>query len=134
MKYISEPKPAAAQPHPNTNMMTNAMQRRSHPARRTEPSGFSRPQAKNSQNAQRNYERYLVLARAEALTGDRIAAENYFQHAEHFFRSMEENTNEERQAGSVRIEAHGSGPPSVAAGGARGETSDTVKANRRISG
>jgi hypothetical protein len=33
------------------------------------------------------------LARAEALTGDRIVAENYFQHAEHYFRSMGENPN-----------------------------------------
>ncbi len=50
--------------------------------------GFATSNARDPQNAQRNYERYLVLARAEALTGDRIAAENYFQHAEHYFRSM----------------------------------------------
>lgn len=69
------------------------MSRRSQPAKRNEPSGFPRPQARNSQSAQRNYERYLVPARAEALTGDQIAAENYFQHAEHYFRSMGENAN-----------------------------------------
>jgi hypothetical protein len=40
------------------------------------------------QNAQRNYERYLALARAEALNGDVVGAENYYQHAEHYFRSM----------------------------------------------
>ncbi|MET4260702.1 hypothetical protein ABIC09_005665 [Bradyrhizobium sp. S3.12.5] len=45
----------------------------------------------SSRNAQRHYERYLALARAEALKGDRIAAENYFQHAEHYLRSMREN-------------------------------------------
>ena len=61
-------------------------------------SGLPRPQARNRQNAQGNYQRYLDLARAEALTGDRIAAENYFQHAEHYFRSMQENANQERQA------------------------------------
>jgi hypothetical protein len=93
MKYISEPKPTAAQPHPNAKVMTNAMPRSSHPARRNEPSGFPRPQAMNAQNAQRNYERYLAMARAEALTGDRIVAENYFQHAEHYFRSLGENPN-----------------------------------------
>jgi hypothetical protein len=71
--------------------MTNAMPRRSQAARRIEPSGFPRSQARNAQNAQRNYERYLALARIEALTGDRIVAENYLQHAEHFFRSMGEN-------------------------------------------
>ncbi|QQO37523.1 DUF4167 domain-containing protein [Bradyrhizobium diazoefficiens] len=43
------------------------------------------------QDPRRNYERYLALARAEALAGDRIAAENYFQHAEHYFRSMHRN-------------------------------------------
>jgi hypothetical protein len=93
MKNIPELQPTAAQPRPNTKIMTNAMSRRPQPAKRNEPSGFPRTQARNSQNAQRNYERYLVLARAEALTGDRIAAENYFQHAEHYFRSMGENAN-----------------------------------------
>jgi hypothetical protein len=48
----------------------------------------NRPEQKGSQNAQRNYERYIALARAEALAGDIIAAENYYQHAEHYYRSM----------------------------------------------
>jgi hypothetical protein len=43
---------------------------------------------KNSQNAQRSYERYLALARAEAQIGNTIGAENYYQYAEHYFRSM----------------------------------------------
>jgi len=55
--------------------------------------GSSAPKARNPQHFQRNYERYLALARTEALTGDRILAENYFQHAEHYFRSMDENPN-----------------------------------------
>jgi hypothetical protein len=59
--------------------------------RRTESSGS--PRMRSFQNSQRNYERYLVLARAEALSGDRIAAENYFQHVVHYLRSMQENAN-----------------------------------------
>ena len=51
-------------------------------------SSAARPEPKGPQNAQRSYERYLALARAEALSGDMIGAENYYQHAEHFFRSM----------------------------------------------
>jgi uncharacterized protein DUF4167 len=51
-------------------------------------SGAGRPQQKSSQNAQRNYERYLALARAEAQIGNTVAAENYYQYAEHYFRSM----------------------------------------------
>jgi hypothetical protein len=43
---------------------------------------------KSSQNAQRNYERYLALARAEAQLGNTVGAENYYQYAEHYFRSM----------------------------------------------
>ena len=48
----------------------------------------ARPLPKNSQNAQRNYERYMELARAEALAGNTVGAENYYQHAEHYFRTM----------------------------------------------
>jgi Domain of unknown function (DUF4167) len=51
-------------------------------------SGGGRPQPNGSQNAQRNYERYLALAQAQALSGDVIGAENYYQHAEHYFRAM----------------------------------------------
>ena len=53
--------------------------------------GHRKPPAsepKGSHNAQRTYERYLALAQAEAQTGDRVAAENYYQYAEHYFRSM----------------------------------------------
>ena len=38
-----------------------------------------------SANAGRSYERYVVLARAAALTGDTIETENLHQHAEHYF-------------------------------------------------
>jgi hypothetical protein len=51
-------------------------------------SNASRSEPKNSQNAQRNYERYLALARAESQIGNTIGAENYYQYAEHYFRSM----------------------------------------------
>jgi hypothetical protein len=44
------------------------------------------------QNAQRNYERYIALAQAEARAGNAITAENYYQHAEHYFRSMSQDS------------------------------------------
>ena len=34
-----------------------------------------------SHNARRNYDRYVALAQAELQAGDRVAAENYYQHA-----------------------------------------------------
>jgi hypothetical protein len=48
----------------------------------------ARPQQRNSQSAQKNYERYMELARTEALAGNTVGAENYYQHAEHYFRTM----------------------------------------------
>jgi hypothetical protein len=51
-------------------------------------SNGAEPRSKGSQNAQKNYERLLSLARVEAQAGKLIGAENYYQHAEHYFRSM----------------------------------------------
>jgi hypothetical protein len=51
-------------------------------------SSAARPEPNGSQNAQRNYERYLALARAEALISNTVGAENYYQYAEHYYRSM----------------------------------------------
>ena len=51
-------------------------------------SSAARPEPIGSQNARRNYERYLALARAEAQNGNTVGAENYYQYAEHYFRSM----------------------------------------------
>ena len=51
-------------------------------------SSAARPEPIGSQNARRNYERYLALARAEAQAGNSVGAENYYQYAEHYFRSM----------------------------------------------
>ena len=60
-------------------------------------SNGSRPvrhQSNSSTNAKRNYERYIELARAAALTGDRVETENYCQHAEHYWRLMRETADE----------------------------------------
>jgi hypothetical protein len=51
----------------------------------------ARPQLHGSQSAQRSYARYLALAQEEARSGNVVGAENYYQHAEHFFRLMSSN-------------------------------------------
>lgn len=92
MKALCELKPAAAQLLPVIKTASLAMPQRS----QTGKSGvarFPRPRLPSPQNAQRNYERYLELARAEMLRGDQIAAENYLQHAEHYLRSMREHAH-----------------------------------------
>jgi Domain of unknown function (DUF4167) len=51
----------------------------------------ARPQLNGSHSAQRSYERYLALGQEEARSGNVVAAENYYQHAEHYFRLMSSN-------------------------------------------
>lgn len=40
------------------------------------------------QSARLNYERYLTRAQAEARSGNLVEAENCYQHAEHYFRAI----------------------------------------------
>jgi uncharacterized protein DUF4167 len=51
-------------------------------------SNGDRPNANAFASAQRNYERYIALAQEEARSGNIVAAENYYQHAEHYYRTM----------------------------------------------
>ena len=44
-------------------------------------------------NAHQVYEKYLALARDANSSGDRIAAEGYFQFAEHYFRVLNDSTD-----------------------------------------
>jgi len=41
-------------------------------------------------NAKARYEEYIALARAAARTGDAVEIENYYQHAEHYYRLSKE--------------------------------------------
>jgi Domain of unknown function (DUF4167) len=50
-----------------------------------------RSKPNGSGSAQRNYERYIALAQEEARSGNIVAAENYYQHAEHYYRSMSQD-------------------------------------------
>ena len=44
-------------------------------------------------NAYQVFEKYLALARDAQSAGDRIAAENYYQHAEHYYRIINANND-----------------------------------------
>jgi hypothetical protein len=48
----------------------------------------SGPEVKIRGTASHIYEKYLQLARDANASGDRVMAENYLQHAEHYFRIM----------------------------------------------
>jgi Domain of unknown function (DUF4167) len=65
----------------------NRQQKRQYAGRSQQrPSSPPRADLQDSHNARRNYDRYVALAQAELQAGDRVAAENYYQHAEHYFR------------------------------------------------
>jgi hypothetical protein len=57
-----------------------------HKARLNPDAGRKRRQASGDWKQRRD--RYLALAQAAASAGDAIEAENYYQHAEHYFRLM----------------------------------------------
>ena len=48
---------------------------------------------RNNHNATKLIEKYSSLAREALTNGDKILSENYFQHAEHFIRVLEEKNN-----------------------------------------
>ncbi len=53
------------------------------------------PEVRVRGNAQQVVEKYLALARDANTAGDRITAESYFQHAEHYYRLMTANGGHE---------------------------------------
>ena len=51
-------------------------------------------------NAWQVHEKYLALARDANITGDRISAENFFQHAEHYYRIVNAKEEQDSARGS----------------------------------
>ena len=74
--------------HGTQNRNQGPPRRRPPPARQN--NALRQRQNGSSGNAHRNYERYVGLAREAAQRGDPIEAENYYQHAEHYFRMTRE--------------------------------------------
>lgn len=80
---------------PTTPLMTTyqrADTRTFSPRSSRSTSKSTRPRPDQGVNAKARYAKYVELARASALTGDAVETENYYQHAEHYFRVMREPT------------------------------------------
>jgi Domain of unknown function (DUF4167) len=73
---------------------------RPRPPHRSQNFESNGPSVKIRGNAYQVFERYLAMAREAQTSGDRVAAENLFQHAEHYFRVM--NAQGEGQQGQPR--------------------------------
>jgi hypothetical protein len=76
------------------------------------------PNIKIRGNAYQVFERYVALAREAAASGDRITAENLYQHAEHYFRVMNANGEANSQGGAP---PRPTTPADAELGGAEGE-------------
>ena len=68
---------------------------------RITPNAFSNNERRNNfrstQSAEKLLEKYNALAKEALSSGDRILSENYFQHAEHFSRIIDDkNKNQNR--------------------------------------
>jgi hypothetical protein len=87
-------------PNNPNNPNQNPNQQRQRGPHRVQSFDSSGPSVKIRGNAYQVFERYVALAREAALSGDRIAAENLYQHAEHYFRVM--NANGEGQGNAPR--------------------------------
>jgi hypothetical protein len=61
---------------------------RPRPPHRQQTFDSNGPSVKIRGSAYQVFERYLALAREAQTGGDRVAAENLYQHAEHYFRIM----------------------------------------------
>ncbi len=74
-------------PHNNKRMRGRGNGRRL-PNPRNQSFDSNGPDVKVRGNAQQVVDKYLALARDASSSGDRIAAESYYQHAEHYFRIL----------------------------------------------
>jgi len=69
----------------------NNINRGPRPPNRMQTFDSNGPSVKIRGNAYQVFERYIALAREASSAGDRISAENYYQHAEHYYRMMQAN-------------------------------------------
>lgn len=63
------------------------------PSSRSQSVDSNGPSVRIRGNAYQVLEKYLALAREATTAGDRVSAENYFQHAEHYFRIVNANAS-----------------------------------------
>src|SRR5882672_3676516 len=70
------------------------------PSQRNQSFDSNGPSVRIRGSAHQLFERYLALAREAAIGGDRVARENFYQHAEHYFR-MANASGDDNQRGTA---------------------------------
>jgi hypothetical protein len=84
----------------------------------------SGPEGRIRGNAHQVYEKYIGLARDATSFGDRVAAETYYQHAEHYYRIVNAR-NDAKPNGDGQSSRRGGNGPLEAAGEAAPGPGDT---------
>lgn len=79
-------------------------------------------------NANQVYDKYLALARDANAAGDRIVAESYYQHAEHYYRIINETTDPQAEDQNRGEPKHGE---SAAPNGGEGEQQGRGRGSRQ---
>ncbi len=77
----------------NSRRLRNRNGRRQHSSSKQHTFDSSGPDVKVRGTASQVFEKYLALARDATSSGNRVAAENYYQHAEHYYRILNFNGN-----------------------------------------
>ena len=85
---------------------------------RLRDNSFSNSQTRNHfrtpQSAEKLFEKYNTLAKEALSTGDKTLSENYFQHADHFMRIIEDkNLNQSQNRVQTDIKSTVSDKPSI---------------------
>jgi len=75
-------------PHGRHNGNNNPYRNRQQMPHRSQTLDSNGPNVKIRGSSHQIFERYVALAREASTSGDRVAAENLYQHAEHYFRVM----------------------------------------------
>ncbi len=87
---------------PNTRRSRGRGPRKPHVSTKQQTFDSNGPDIRVRGNAYQVLEKYLAMARDATSAGDRIAAENYLQHAEHYYRLINANTDHHGQNGRPR--------------------------------
>lgn len=110
----------------NNNNNNNNNGRRQNVPLRHQTFDSNGPDVRIRGNAWQVHEKYLALARDAGASGDRVTAENYLQHAEHYFRIISQiQEAENRQRGPQHANnGNGNGQPHPGMNGGTDEDAD----------
>lgn len=97
---------------PNNKRMRGRGGGRKHSNPRNHTYESNGPDVKVRGNPQQIVERYLTLARDAYSAGDRVAAENYYQHAEHYYRILNAGQPTEQRMNTPGGDLNGMDDPS----------------------